>query len=443
MAKLVNSLAARLHGREGHGRDALVGAVLFLLVACGSTPGPAARPPEARRPPTPIAAWEVVANAATRFMTLLQEGSYESQWTLLSPTAQGQWPSSSARQQALAARFTGMMVRYTLGVPVRRQTWVSAETLTQVPQLWEVPVSVTLTGGPAQLPGTIANFDSVPLYLSLSGGQALVVGEGAASVDAPVLLPATRPDRTLSVPVLMYHDVGPAPNPANFNTTDGYNLQYQLTVQVPEFAEQMSWLHQQSYHAISLARLADALYDGLPLPPKPIVISLDDGFLGQYANALQILESHGFTATLFICSGLVGWQSKSQQYMNWQQIEQAAADGFWIEDHTINDDTTTYGQSNAVLERLLLSSQQVIEQRVGQPVQFFAYSSVWPYPSANDSGALVDNIVPVLKQGGYQLAVTDPKDSSTQVLASQPYQVPRIRVSPDESLSQFASYLGG
>ncbi|MGH7921794.1 MAG: polysaccharide deacetylase family protein [Candidatus Dormibacteraceae bacterium] len=219
----------------------------------------------------------------------------------------------------------------------------------------------------------------------------------------------------------MYHDVGPAPDRADFPSTYAYDLQYQLTVGVPEFTEQMTWLQQQGYQAISLVRLADALYDDLPLPPKPVVITFDDRFLGQYANALPILESHGFTATLFICSGLAGWQTKSQHYMSWQQIEQAAADGLWVEDHTVSDDTTNYGQSTSVLDQLLLSTKQVIEQNVGLPVQFFAYSSVWPYPAAADSGPLVDNIVPVLREGGYQLALTDPKIASVDVLGSQPY----------------------
>ncbi|MGH7921793.1 MAG: hypothetical protein ACREQM_17895, partial [Candidatus Dormibacteraceae bacterium] len=165
-------------------------AVLLLLAACGSPPAASARHSRARRPATPMPATDVVAHAAARFMRLMEEGTYSAQWALLSPTAQAQWPSAAARGQALAAKFKGMTIEYSLSLPVSGQTWASGETLTRVPGLWEVPCSVALSGGPAQLPGTAADFESVPLYLSLAGGHALIVGEGAASVDAPVLLPA-------------------------------------------------------------------------------------------------------------------------------------------------------------------------------------------------------------------------------------------------------------
>lgn len=436
----------RQAGKRRVRRLAVIGVALIALSACGASA--AARPSHqhhaARHPsPSPAPLSWAVSGAASQFMSLLVEGAYDAQWALLSPQAQQQWPSEQARDQMLATKYGGITLSYSLGTPVAGRTWVSPETLTQVQGLWEVPCSVTLSGGPPQLQGTAADFASLPLYVSLQDTTTQVFGEGAASLDAPVLLPATVPDATYAVPALMYHDVAPTPNRANYASTYGYDLQYQLTVPPDQFSQQMTWLAQNNYHPISLVRLADALYDGLPLPANPVVITFDDGFLGQYSNALPILQSHGFTATFFVCTGLVGWQTAGQHYVSWGQLQQMAADGFWIEDHTVNDDTTNYGQSAAVLDRLLLSTQQVLVQKIGQPVQFYAYSSVWPYPAARQSGPLVDNIVPVLQQGGYQLALTDPKDLSNQVLSSQPYQVPRIRVSPDEPIQQFATDLTG
>ena len=429
--------------RKGMRYLATIGVALLLLTACGGTvAGASSRHPSHRPRPT-APATRVVEGAASQFMSLLVMGAYDAQWSLLSPQAQQQWPSQPARTQMLATKYAGMSLSYTLDTPKAGSTWVSPETLTRAEGLWEVPCSVTLSGGPAQLPGTAATFSSLPLYVSLNGTTTQIVGEGAASLDAPVLLPATVPKATLTVPALMYHDIAPAPNPANYSSTYSYNLQYQLTVPPDQFSAQMTWLAQNGYHAISLARLADALYDGLPLPPNPIVITFDDGFLGQVTNALPILQKHGFTATFFVCTGLAGWQTKGQQYATWDQLRQMAQNGFWIEDHTVTDNTTNYGQTTAVLEQLILSTQQVLLQKIGQPVQFYAYSAVWPYPAASQSGPMVDNIVPVLKQGGYQLALTDPKTLSNQVLSTQPYQVPRIRVSPDESIQQFARELAG
>ena len=41
------------------------------------------------------------------------------------------------------------------------------------------------------------------------------------------------------------------------------------------------------------------------LPPKPLIVTFDDGHQGNYALK-QILEKHGIRATSFLCSGLVG-----------------------------------------------------------------------------------------------------------------------------------------
>lgn len=343
----------------------------------------------------------------------------------------------------LTAKFSGLRISYRLGRAVPGRTWVSDEGGAAVRGLWEVPVSVRLKGGAKQPPNTLNQFGGLDLYLTPPAGSStpLIVGEGPASLDAPLLVPLHRPRVQVSVPSLMYHDVGSPPDRTLFPSEYAYRLQYNLTVSVAEFSGQMSWLASHGYHAISLARLGDALYYRLPLPSKPVVITFDDGFLGQYTQAAPILRQHGFTAVFFVCTGLMGWIAKTQQYLSWDQASQLSQEGFWIEDHTVNDDTSLYGLNRAGLESLIASTQIVIRSHLHQPVQFFAYSAEWPYPTSNQSGPLVDGIMSVLQSAGYQLALTDPNVPSAEVTSTQPYQVPRIRVEPDEAPASFAARL--
>lgn len=343
----------------------------------------------------------------------------------------------------LTAKFSGVRISYGLGKAVAGRTWVSPENGSSVRGVWEVPVSVRLQGGARQLPNTLNLYRALDLYLTSRTGRSasMIVGEGPASLDAPILLPLHRAQVQVSVPSLMYHDVNAPPNRSLFSSQYDYQLQYNLTVSVADFASQMSWLSSHGYHAISLARLADALYYGLPLPHKPVEITFDDGFLGQFTQAVPILRHHGFTATFFICTGLMGWHTRTQQYLSWVQAGELSQQGFWIEDHTVNDDTSLYGLSKAGLQSLIVSTQSVIASRLHQPVQFFAYSAEWPYPTAAQSGSLVDGIMTVLRSAGYQLALTDPVVRSATVSSGQPYQVPRIRVSPGEAEQSFAGNL--
>ncbi len=343
----------------------------------------------------------------------------------------------------LTAKFAGMRVGYSLGRPVPGRTWVSGEDGSTVRRLWEVPVSVRLEGGASQLPDTLNLYQSLDLYLTSPTPKArpLLVGEGPAGLDAPILRPLRVPAVQVSVPSLMYHDIDAPPARALFATQYAYQLQYNLTVSVTDFSTQIDWLASHGYHAISLARLSDALYYRLPLPANPVVITFDDGFLGQFTQAAPILRRYGFTATFFICTGLMGWLTKTQQYLSWGQAQTLSQEGFWVEDHTVNDDTSLYGLNQAALESLIVSTQSQIVQHLHQPVQFFAYSAEWPYPTSAQSGPLVDGIMTVLRSAGYQLALTDPVVPSTNVISAQPYQVPRVRVSPDEAMQSFAGNL--
>ena len=55
------------------------------------------------------------------------------------------------------------------------------------------------------------------------------------------------------------------------------------------------------YNIITLAEHLS----GRPLPPKPLVVTLDDGCIGNHA-LLGTIRSHGITPTLFLCAGIAG-----------------------------------------------------------------------------------------------------------------------------------------
>ncbi len=77
-------------------------------------------------------------------------------------------------------------------------------------------------------------------------------------------------------PILMYHDVDPEKTTGIFS----YNIH-------PEtFAAQMQLLADLGYHTITARQLVAAIREGVPLPPNPIVITFDDGYLNVYEQRL-------------------------------------------------------------------------------------------------------------------------------------------------------------
>jgi peptidoglycan/xylan/chitin deacetylase (PgdA/CDA1 family) len=55
-------------------------------------------------------------------------------------------------------------------------------------------------------------------------------------------------------------------------------------------------------HPVSLARWRDALCDNQPLPPRPVLITFDDGYRSVLTEALPVLEKFSMPAAIFACS---------------------------------------------------------------------------------------------------------------------------------------------
>ncbi|HZV50245.1 MAG TPA: polysaccharide deacetylase family protein [Candidatus Dormibacteraeota bacterium] len=413
----------------------------LLLTACSALPTAArtAAPPAPVRRPAPAA---LVVAEARRFMAELLAGRYDAQWAELAPAARAQWPSPQVRSQVLEARFAAARpIGFTLGSPVPGATWVSQENLTAVGGLWRVPVDLTIPGSAAPA-GVGDAYRDLALYLS-GGPTPLVVGEGPASLDAPIILPAAVPPRRLQVPILMYHRVAPYPSPSRYRTRYDYQLDYGLTVDPQEFAAQVGYLAAHGYTAISLTRLADALLYGLPLPPHPVVFTFDDGRASPYTYAVPVLRRAGYTAVFFVPSGLVGWDdpARPQQYLTADQLRELVASGFWVEDHTLKDNQPLWGVPDAALSQLALDTRRTLESITGQPIQWIAYTGQWPYPSASQAGPAELALFPRLQSMGYVGGVVDARLDATTELSTQLWQLPRVRVGPNEPLSEFIAHL--
>ena len=105
------------------------------------------------------------------------------------------------------------------------------------------------------------------------------------------------------VPVLMYHEI------ADAATTDS-----KLAVAPDVFADQLSYLAETGFTAITAARLAACLADGgQGLPKRAVVLTFDDGYGDFYDDALPLLKQHGLIATVFQTTGWVGLTDQAKR----------------------------------------------------------------------------------------------------------------------------------
>ncbi len=112
------------------------------------------------------------------------------------------------------------------------------------------------------------------------------------AVSIPVLHSKAQSKKPF-VPVLMYHHL------QKEGTFD--SKKYGGVIIDPErFEKQMLYLKAAGYHTITLEQLRDFVLYNKPLPPKPIVITFDDGYLSNYTYAYPILKKLGMKAEINI-----------------------------------------------------------------------------------------------------------------------------------------------
>jgi peptidoglycan/xylan/chitin deacetylase (PgdA/CDA1 family) len=374
---------------------------------------------------------------AQRFAGQMVSGDYAGQWDELAPEAQALWPSQSARTAMLTAKLSGAAITaMSLGAPVAGMTWYDPESpAVSVPGTWRFPVTVTFADPSAlQPPGVAALFSmtTISVVWNVDRGSALVVGEGPASLDAPVIVPSRVTPRTLQVPIFMYHLVENRvpPRSAYGGNTYGWQLDVGLTTLTSQFQAQMADAHGIGATSISLQHLADALLYGLPLPPDSFVVTFDDARMSQWENAVPILRRYGFTAVFFPCTALIGGNYGPQHYMTAAQLRDLAATGFSLGDHTLTDRSSMWGAAASTLDVLTEQSKSVLDALTGEPIQFIAYSGPWPrsWPQSGPGPASMTATFRTLSGFGYVGGVQDLTFDTSTDISTQLWQLPRVRV---------------
>lgn len=174
------------------------------------------------------------------------------------------------------------------------------------------------------------------------------------------------------VPILLYH-----------NVTFGYCLQdTSLHITPDEFEEQIVSLKNNGYNIISLQHYINHVNSDETLPEKPVIITFDDGYLGVYKHAYPILQKHNVPATVFIITGLVGFNDTSFPHFDWNQAkEMEESDVIDIQSHT----RFHYNAKEISLPLLTLElrkSKYDIESRLGKTCNILAF----PYGEYNREG---------------------------------------------------------
>jgi peptidoglycan/xylan/chitin deacetylase (PgdA/CDA1 family) len=134
------------------------------------------------------------------------------------------------------------------------------------------------------------------------------------------------------------------------------------------------------------------------IPPKSVLITIDDGYVSGLTEGVPRLKKFGYAATFYIYTNYVNVGGKS---MTWAQLAQVRDEGFDIGCHTISHldlrkkpAKTQFADYEAWLKNELEASRQILEEQLGIRVTTLAYPFGLHSPKVHEA----------VKAAGYEAA---------------------------------------
>lgn len=182
-----------------------------------------------------------------------------------------------------------------------------------------------------------------------------------------------RSEHRVSIPILAYHRI--------------YNTQDAMTVQPEDFERQLQYLQKNGYTSITLDETVAYMEGSGTLPPKPIVITFDDGYDDNQRIAVPLLRKYGFKAIIFVITDNIG----KPGYLTWEQLKAVQERAISIGSHTMTHADLAKLTPEEVSQEAT-NSKVALERGLGTAAEFMAY----PYGSYNQQ------VIDTLRATGYK-----------------------------------------
>ncbi|HVD38906.1 MAG TPA: polysaccharide deacetylase family protein [Solirubrobacterales bacterium] len=251
--------------------------------------------------------------------------------------------------------------------------------------------------------------------VALRGGHTVATASHPRPEAAPEAQRATRSHAgwrpyTGPVPILEYHVLGRPQTEVPYPD---------LYMPRASFTKQMDWLQEQEYEAVTLEEVEDAWFRGGELPPRPVVISFDDGYRPQYTFALPELRKRGWP-------GVINLKAEGSDLYE-SNVRAMLAAGWELASHTIDhSDLTTLDPES--LQREVSESRRILRHEYDVPVANFCYPA----------GRFDSEVIAAVEAAGYIGATTEIPGFATR---DHPYELARIEVLGSWTLGDLAASL--
>lgn len=182
----------------------------------------------------------------------------------------------------------------------------------------------------------------------------------------------------------------------------------QITISKERIIEQFEYLKANNYTTLWLSEVDEFKVKKLPLPPKSVVLTFDDGFADNHTELYPLLVKYNFKAVCFVVLGRIGQQadwggkfvSENMMMMNKQQLN-AIGSRIELGYHTFKHDNYA-SFSLEEIEKDLQLCQEVIKKEQLSIFPALAYTYGGYY---RKKGIRQDKFFQVLEKYGIKYAL--------------------------------------
>jgi peptidoglycan/xylan/chitin deacetylase (PgdA/CDA1 family) len=172
-----------------------------------------------------------------------------------------------------------------------------------------------------------------------------------------------------------------------------------LSIEPSLFEEQMQQIKDAGLAVISMQDFLAWRRGEKNIPPKSVIITIDDGYVSGYEVGWPILKRYGYPFTMFVYTKFVNSGGKS---VTWDQLAEMRDAGVEIGCHTVSHEDLRRKPSKAPgtydewLKKEVEDSKKLIEDRLGIRCATLAYPFGWHNAKVQEA----------CKAAGYEAAFT-------------------------------------
>lgn len=225
--------------------------------------------------------------------------------------------------------------------------------------------------------------------------------------EVPADFTAASTEQPGALTVLMYHDMGASPG------------DYRVTPDA--FAAQMAWLSENGYQTITPSQLQAAIDTGAPLPARPVIVTIDDGWPSML-DYQAILADYGFIGSYFI---------PNTAWIGPDAIQQLASHGE-ICGHTVSHQQLNWLDADTQWHEIA-DNKAWLESIIGYPIGCFAY----PF------GVYDGNTTDLVASAGYGIAFDATRGVQPLDGSLDRYHINRVWITGWMSTDDFVAAVAG